>query len=335
MDTNETTIEPLEGADAPRFDNAPIGVFDSGFGGLTVAREIAKELPRESIVYLGDSARCPYGPRSLDEVDGFVQQIGAWLVERGVKLVVIACNTATAAGLAHAQRTFPVPVIGVVEPGARAAAHATKNRRVGVIATKATVESDAYTKAIRHLDAGITVFSTATPRFVEIAEQGLRMAEGPIEDFTSLVSTVYIRPAFQEIAREYLEPLRRCDIDTLVLGCTHFPLLKALIGGVVGREVTLISSAQEAGYYADPTSMTTAPTHVDSLMTVMVSGAGAPMFWGSIVSVIVAAACAFVAKKKVGASKTLMVVAAIGALATSVMFRVLIYQLGYPVVLMY
>ena len=116
MDTNETTIEPLEGADAPRFDNAPIGVFDSGFGGLTVAREIAKELPRESIVYLGDSARCPYGPRSLDEVDGFVQQIGAWLVERGVKLVVIACNTATAAGLAHAQRTFPVPVIGVVEP---------------------------------------------------------------------------------------------------------------------------------------------------------------------------------------------------------------------------
>ena len=248
MDTNETTIEPLEGADAPRFDNAPIGVFDSGFGGLTVAREIAKELPRESIVYRGDSARCPYGPRSLDEVDGFVQQIGAWLVERGVKLVVIACNTATAAGLSHAQRTFPVPVIGVVEPGARAAAHATKNRRVGVIATKATVESDAYTKAIRHLDAGITVFSTATPRFVEIAEQGLRMAEGPIEDFTSLVSTVYIRPAFQEIAREYLEPLRRCDIDTLVLGCTHFPLLKALIGGVVGRDVTLISSAQEAAH---------------------------------------------------------------------------------------
>ena len=117
-----------------------------------------------------------------------------------------------------------------------------------MIATKATVESDAYTKAIRHLDAGITVFSTATPRFVEIAEQGLRMAEGPIEDFTSLVSTVYIRPAFQEIAREYLEPLRRCDIDTLVLGCTHFPLLKALIGGVVGREVTLISSAQEAAH---------------------------------------------------------------------------------------
>lgn len=228
------------------FDNAPIGVFDSGFGGLTVAREITKALPDESIVYLGDSARCPYGPRSLEEVDGFVQQIGSWLVERGVKLIVIACNTATAAGLAHAQQTFPIPVIGVVEPGARAAAHATRNKRVGVIATKATVESDAYTKAIRHIDAGITVFSTATPRFVEIAEQGIRMAEGPIENYTSLASKVYIRPEFSEIAKEYLEPLRRCEIDTLVLGCTHFPLLKALIGGVVGHDVTLISSAKEA-----------------------------------------------------------------------------------------
>lgn len=228
------------------YDNAPIGVFDSGFGGLTVAREIAKALPEESLVYLGDSARCPYGPRSLEEVDGFVQQIGSWLVVQGVKMIVIACNTATAAGLAHAQKTFPVPVIGVVEPGARAAVHATRNRRVGVIATKATIESDAYANAIRHIDAGITVFSTATPRFVEIAERGIRMAEGPVEDYTSLASKVYIRPAFQEIAKEYLEPLRRCGIDTLVLGCTHYPLLKALIGTVVGREVTLISSAKEA-----------------------------------------------------------------------------------------
>lgn len=227
------------------FDNAPIGVFDSGYGGLTVTREIVKALPNESIVYLGDTARCPYGPRSLDEVDGFVQEIGAWLVERGVKIIVIACNTATAAGLSHAQQTFEVPVIGVVEPGARAAVHATKNRHVGVIATKGTIESGAYASAIRNLDAGITVFSVPTPRFVEIAEQGIRMAEGPIEDFTSLASNVYIRPAFQEIAKEYLEPLRRCEIDTLVLGCTHFPLLKALIGGVVGREVLLISSAKE------------------------------------------------------------------------------------------
>ena len=228
------------------YSRAPIGVFDSGFGGLTVAREISKALPSESLVYVGDSARCPYGPRDLAEVDGFVQQIGSWLVSQGVKMIVIACNTATAAGLAHAQRTFPVPVIGVVEPGARAAVHATRNRRVGVIATKGTIESGAYSKAIRHIDAGITVFSTATPRFVEIAERGIRMAEGPVEDYTSLASKVYIRPAFQEIAKEYLEPLRRCDIDTLVLGCTHYPLLKALIGAVVGREVTLISSAKEA-----------------------------------------------------------------------------------------
>ena len=225
---------------------APIGVFDSGFGGLTVAREIAKALPQESLIYVGDSARCPYGPRDLSEVDGFVQQIGAWLVAQGVKMIVIACNTATAAGLAHAQRTFPVPVIGVVEPGARAAVHATRNRRVGVIATKGTIDSGAYAKAIRHIDAGITVFSTASPRFVEIAERGIRMAEGPVEDYTSLASKVYIRPAFQEIAKEYLEPLRRCEIDTLVLGCTHYPLLKALIGAVVGRDVTLISSAKEA-----------------------------------------------------------------------------------------
>lgn len=124
--------------------------------------------------------------------------------------------------------------------------HATRNRRVGVIATKGTIDSGAYAKAIRHIDAGITVFSTATPRFVEIAERGIRMAEGPVEDYTSLASKVYIRPAFQEIAKEYLEPLRRCEIDTLVLGCTHYPLLKALIGAVVGRDVTLISSAKEA-----------------------------------------------------------------------------------------
>lgn len=235
----------LEPACADTFDNRPIGIFDSGFGGLTVAREIAKELPGESIVYFGDTARCPYGPRSQEEVDGFVQQICSWLVDRGVKMLVIACNTATAAGLKHAQQRFSVPVIGAVEPGARAAARATKNRRVGVIATKGTVESECYPTAIRHIDAGITVFSTATPKFVDIVEQGLRMSKNPIEDLTSLASKVYIRPAFQEIAQDYLEPLRRCDIDTLVLGCTHYPMLKALIGGVMGHRVLLVSSAEE------------------------------------------------------------------------------------------
>lgn len=230
------------------YSNAPIGIFDSGYGGLTVARAIAERLPHENIVYVGDSARCPYGPRDLREVDGFVQQIGGWLVNQGVKLLVIACNTATAAGLAHAQQTFSVPVVGVVEPGARAAVRATLNRRVGVIATKGTIESGAYSTAIRNLDAGITVFSTPAPRFVEIAELGVRMAEGPVETFMSEASKVYIRPEFQKIAIEYLDPLRRCHIDTLVLGCTHYPLLKSLIGGVVGREVTLISSAAETAH---------------------------------------------------------------------------------------
>ncbi len=227
------------------YNDAPIGIFDSGFGGLTVAREIAQELPEESIVYFGDTARCPYGPRSQGEVDGFVQQICDWLVGRKVKLLVIACNTATAAGLEHAQQRFSIPVIGAVEPGARAAARATKNRRVGVIATKGTVDSGCYPQAIRHIDAGITVFSTAAPRFVDIVEQGIRMSRGPIEDLTSLASKAYIRPAFQEIARDYLEPLRRCEIDTLVLGCTHYPMLKALIGGVMGHNVLLVSSAEE------------------------------------------------------------------------------------------
>ena len=233
---------------APENNNAPIGIFDSGYGGLTVARAIANRLPYENIVYVGDSARCPYGPRDLHEVDSFVQQIGTWLVGQGVKMLVIACNTATAAGLVHAQQTFDVPVVGVVEPGARGAVRATRNRRVGVIATKGTIESGAYSAAIRNLDAGITVFSTPAPRFVEIAELGVRMAQGPVETFMSEASKVYIRPEFQKIAIEYLDPLRRCHVDTLVLGCTHYPLLKALIGGVVGREVTLISSDAETAH---------------------------------------------------------------------------------------
>lgn len=237
--------------DGTGFDNRPIGVFDSGYGGLTVARALQRRLPEESIVYFGDSARCPYGPRDQAEVDRFVQQICSWLTGRDVKMIVIACNTATAAGLVHAQQVFDVPVVGVVEPGARAAAHTTRNRRVGVIATKGTVDSNAYADAIRHIDAGITVFSTATPRFVEIAEMGLRMSEGPIEDFMAEATKVYIRPEFEDIARQYLEPLRRCEIDTLVLGCTHYPLLKALIGGVVGRPVTLVSSADETARDVD------------------------------------------------------------------------------------
>ncbi len=245
MDILESPAAAVRDDRPGTYDNAPIGIFDSGYGGLTVMREVMAALPEEDIIYVGDSARCPYGPRDLAEVRGFVRQICRVLVDRGCKLIVIACNTATAAGLEQAQREFSVPVIGVVEPGARAAAMTTRNRRVGVVATRATIDSNAYADAIRHIDAGITVFSTAAPRFVEIAELGIRMAEGPFESYLSEASKVYIRPEFEAIAREYLEPLRRCAIDTLVLGCTHYPLLKALIGGVVGREVTLISSAEE------------------------------------------------------------------------------------------
>ena len=225
--------------------DSSIGVFDSGFGGLTVVRSIRQQLPGESIIYLGDSARCPYGPRPQDEVRGYVRQICSWLTGQDVKLIVITCNTATAAGLAMAQQEFDVPVIGVVEPGARAAARATLNRKVGVIATQGTVDSCAYSNAIRARDAGVTVFSTACPRFVEIVEDGLRRSDSGIEKMTADASDVYLRPAFQEIARDYLDPLKKIGIDTLVLGCTHFPILAPLIQQAVGEGVRLISSADE------------------------------------------------------------------------------------------
>jgi len=223
----------------------PIGIFDSGLGGLTVAGEVMRALPDESIVYLGDTARCPYGPRTPDEVRTFVLQIGTWLTRQRVKLIVIACNTASAAGLALAQRTFEVPVIGVIEPGARAAVKATVNRRVGVIGTVGTVRSGAYSDAVRTLDAGVTVYSTAAPRFVDLVEQGLRMGAGTLEDWLASMTDVFIRPSFYEMARDYLDPLKRNGIDTLVLGCTHFPLLAPAIQQVVGPRVRLISSAEE------------------------------------------------------------------------------------------
>ena len=223
----------------------PIGVFDSGIGGLTVARELVTRLPQESILYFGDTLRCPYGPRPLDEVEQFALQVSDWLVEQNVKLIVVACNSATAAGLEAIQRRASVPVIGVIEPGARAAVQATTSRRVGVIGTVATIESGAYTRAIRAKDAGITVFSAATPRFVEIVEQGMRLDRSPIEDIMAQTADIYIRPAFGEIARDYLDPLKRCSIDTLVLGCTHYPLLMPLIRSIMGPHMNIISSAEE------------------------------------------------------------------------------------------
>ena len=226
-------------------ESAPIGIFDSGLGGLTVAREIARALPDESLIYFGDTARCPYGPRDLAEVRRFVLEIGSWLEAREIKVLVIACNTATAAGLTLAQRAFGVPVIGVIEPGARAAVHATRNRRVGVIGTKGTIDSGAYSRAVRALDAGVTVFSSAAPRFVEIVEEGLRLDTGPMEGLLAESADVFVRPSFYKIARNYLDPLKRSGIDTLVLGCTHYPLLSASIQQVVGPRVRLISSAEE------------------------------------------------------------------------------------------
>lgn len=226
-------------------ETMPIGIFDSGLGGLTVAREIARALPSESLVYLGDTARCPYGPRDLAEVRRFVLEIGTWLERQPVKLIVIACNTATAAGLDLAQRVFDVPVIGVVEPGARAAVMATRNRRIGVIGTVGTIESGAYSTAVRAIDAGVTVFSAATPRFVDIVEEGMRRDVGKVEDLLADAANVFIRPSFYEIARDYLDPLKRSGVDTLVLGCTHFPLLSAAIGQVMGGSVEIISSAEE------------------------------------------------------------------------------------------
>ena len=226
-------------------NNAPIGIFDSGFGGLTVARAIHERLPQESLVFFGDTARCPYGPRDLREVRGFVRQICTWLSKHDVKLIVIACNTATAAGLALAQMEFNVPVIGVVEPGARGAVRMTRNRRVGVIATQATVDSGIYPDTIRNLDAGVTAFSTATPRLVEIVEDGIRRSNSPIERLTAEASDVYLRPAFQTIARDYLDPIKKAGVDTLVLGCTHYPVLAPLIQQAVGENVSIISSSEE------------------------------------------------------------------------------------------
>ncbi len=211
----------------------PIGVFDSGVGGLTVVNEIIRQLPLENIFYFGDTARVPYGPRPLPQVKEFVFEIIKFLVGRKVKLVVIACNTATAAALAEAQEYFDVPIVGVIEPGARGAVQATRNRRIGVIGTVGTVNSGAYTQAIRALDAGVTVYSAPCPKFVEIVEKGM------ISDAN------FLRPKTYNLAKAYLTPLLRAGIDSLILGCTHYPLLKDLLGKVAGGEVILISSAEE------------------------------------------------------------------------------------------
>lgn len=205
-----------------------IGIFDSGVGGLTVYREIAKQLPGEEYLYLGDTGRVPYGTKSPNTVLRYAQEAAAFLVSHGVKMIVVACNTASAVALTDLEERFRLPVIGVIEPGARKAIAVTRNRRVGVIGTEGTIKSGAYTRAIQAIDPHIEVFAAACPLFVPLVEEG--WAEHPV---TRLV------------AQEYLSPLLQHDIDTLVLGCTHYPLLKPTLRSLLGEQVTLVDSAAE------------------------------------------------------------------------------------------
>jgi len=207
---------------------SPIGVFDSGIGGLTVARELMRQLPNESIVYFGDTARVPYGPKSPETVRRYSREISSFLLAQGVKVVVVACNTATAHALPMLRDELPVPVLGVVDPGARAAVRASTNGEIGVIGTVGTVNSRAYDRAIRALAPHANVRARACPLFVPLVEEG----------WTDHAAT-------RLVAEEYLAPLVETHVDTLVLGCTHYPLLKPVIGDVVGRRVRLIDSAEE------------------------------------------------------------------------------------------
>lgn len=205
-----------------------IGIFDSGIGGLTVLQEIKTALPRENTIYLGDTARVPYGIRSAETVTRYSFENTRFLLSQEIKMLVIACNTASAISLAAVQKEFPLPVIGVLEPGARAAAAATRSRRVGVIGTEATIASGAYERVIRQIDPAVKVFSRACPLFVPLVE------EGWLDNDVSELA-----------ARRYLDSLMEENVDTLVLGCTHYPLLKPVLGRIVGGGVTLIDSATE------------------------------------------------------------------------------------------
>ena len=207
---------------------APLGVFDSGIGGLTVVHAIFERLPHESVVYFGDTARVPYGPKSPETVRRYSGEILQFLLGRGVKMVVVACNTSTAHALAELRARSPVPVIGVIEPGAKAAVAATRSGRIGVIGTAGTVASGAYERAIKALRPDASVISQACPLFVPLIEEGW-----------------FDHPATELVVREYLEPLRAAQVDVLVLGCTHYPLIKPLLFRVLGPTVRLIDSAEE------------------------------------------------------------------------------------------
>ncbi|WP_010532466.1 glutamate racemase [Lentibacillus jeotgali] len=206
-----------------------IGVIDSGVGGLTVVHELMRQLPKESLIYLGDTLRCPYGPRPEDEVKKFTWEMADFLVEKNIKMLVVACNTATAFTLEELQNQLSIPVIGVIKPGARAAVKFTKNTHIGVIGTEGTIRSSAYTKALKSISAHLCVNSLACPLFVPMVEQGVLSG---IEA--------------EKIVEQTLLPMKKQNhIDTLILGCTHYPLIKDTIQKVIGGQVTVISSSEE------------------------------------------------------------------------------------------
>jgi len=209
-------------------DPRPIGVFDSGMGGLTVLHECLVTLPHEDFVYLGDGARLPYGPRPLDDIRRFAGEIAGYLEHQGVKLIVAACNSATAAALPDLQRQLSVPVIGVLAPEAHAAVLATRNRCIGLLATEATVASGRYSELVRALDAGVHVVPVACHRLVPLIE-----GDDPFGEETTAA------------VREYSAPLKDAGADTVILGCTHYPLLRPVIAAVMGPAVTLVDSAEE------------------------------------------------------------------------------------------
>jgi glutamate racemase len=215
-----STIGPVDGR--------AIGVFDSGVGGLTVLHECLVTMPHEDFVYLGDHARLPYGPRPLEELRRFAAEIGGYLEEQGVKLIVAACNAATSAALPQLQESLAVPVVGVITPEAHAAVQATRNRRVGLLATQATVTAGRYADLVHALDAGVELFAVACPRLVPLIE-----SPDPFSAETT------------EAVREYAGPLKDADVDTVILGCTHYPLIRPIFQRVFGRDVTLIFSAEE------------------------------------------------------------------------------------------
>ena len=206
-------------------DNRPIGVFDSGIGGLTIVNALAKILPHEKIVYVGDTARVPYGNKSTERIQQYSEEITRWLIQEECKIVVVACNTASSHALDNLKSKFNIPIIGVIEPGVEASIYATQNNRIGVLGTYGTIRSNAYGQALKRLNKDILVINQACPLFVPLVEEGWVNGEVP-----------------EKIAKIYLENIVASDVDTLILGCTHYPLLKSTINKVMNIKIKLVDS---------------------------------------------------------------------------------------------